>query len=364
MHVEYSMFLRGELQNADFSKLLPEVREQDVLEKIRFAVLNEIQEVSVERAPKDTSLMLGSSLPIDIVQIVRRFEKDHVPTPEMIAERFVEGIAQSTRGAQFFPIQIGGRCYLNTTPSAECFKMFFQKLFRTRGQALLWRESLFADSEPSTPLFLPGGFQLNDVLPVSGRRASEDIRLLAAQVINTHDGRWDEEYRVMLLALMTESNLAVESFISGAHGSENAPWYFKKFFRDTLAVEQSGKKRGDRIELLVSELNYPLPEDAEKMFGDSLSLLLEFRGAVLKMQFFRRPDLLMGMLLKLIASFYSFYNRPQVRRVLRQWDDSVSCALVFLLSAAVRAVVSGGYSSIDFNVEQGRNYLLDRGENC
>ena len=265
---------------------------------------------AIETCPKNIEADISSNVCFVLAKILKQLVGIEIK-PIKIAE-----IVQSTARSSLFELSLGGGGYINAGRT-ECFlKQFINQTLGNMSEPLLnikefdamfpWRQ--LAGSE------------------------SEDIRKL----MRLYQTQESNELRFMLLALLGNVELDINSYLNNIYGSENLPWYIRRFISDTETIQNEIKERFSVKDEFCD--NMPPP----KWLLPSVSVICKYRYVVKNSLINRHPEVLPILLVETISAFYKFYNHPECRSLKTSvYNYSDLYIVVRVLRAIVQQLTTG-----------------------
>ncbi|MDR2338024.1 MAG: hypothetical protein LBE20_05185 [Deltaproteobacteria bacterium] len=190
-----------------------------------------------------------------------------------------------------FELSLGGDGYINAKRTSQFFKILLNKLLKQKPAAENIIDQLFSIQK----------------LKAS---KSDDVQKLLA--IYQQSGATNQvqarELRLVLLAAFAKVELDVNNYLNQVAGSENLPWYFKRF------LEDSGKLQQEIAESFVIQDEFVDDKRAAPSWLlPALEVVCRYRYVELITLKTRRPELLVVLLIEALHAFYKFYNQPNCR---------------------------------------------------
>ncbi len=273
----------------------------------------------VTRAPAEANAVLTSNFALKNAPPGRALE---------LADGIVR-VYRENCADQWFHLEVAGPGFLNATPTPRFISRFVNHAARS------------ADTLYSSESFIiaPGQtiFQSPKDLSVFSVRWSDVGQKLGPSYPE----------RLMALALLADEELDTQAFLKGIFARENIPWYLNHFLERSADL-------GRRMRQASTEANceLELPDYA----WDQVWALLQFRGELLVSRYGRRPELLVGSVVRMSRAFFRAYNRPGYRALLAQGENR-RIAQVIEITNALHGVVAHALTMIMHSC-QGENIVL------
>jgi hypothetical protein len=194
--------------------------------------------------------------------------------------------------AESFELSLGGGGYINAKQTKPFFKTLLNKLLQQHSVGENIIETLF---------------------PIQKLKASkfEDIQKLLAIYQQCCDNNPTQvgELRLMLLAALANVELDVNNYLNQVAGSENIPWYIKRFLKDS---EKLQREIADSFVIQDDEF------DAGEILTPiwilpAIDVICRYRYVEFIAQKTKRPEILVALLIEAVHAFYKFYNNPNCR---------------------------------------------------
>ncbi len=294
MHLEYESYLRTLLAEAQSSSPLFPLHQHK-----NFGVLD---------CPSAYGHVLSSDL---CFYLARKGEMHSLDIAQALFE-----VHERKRAAEgrYFQIALGGQGHLNATPTEAFYQEYFFTLFEKGISLLFQRESFVISAErekgegekkekpkEEVPLFSFSWDRL-----VKENQHQEEVQLfLDEQDLVSFD------QQLMLLALMGDPELEYRPFRERLNGRQNVPWYIRRFLYDTKQL----LKKLDALSSFRQEERTVLNWHS---FG---MLLLGFRHVFFRTQQRGTVPDFANYLVRIIRDFYSYYNKPETRKLLNEGSN-------------------------------------------
>ena len=229
----------------------------------------------VQSAPEEAEALLGSNLAF---VIGKTLNKD----PKIIGKEIVE---LSLKGDSKFKLLQAPSGFINASPTRQYLIEFLNSL----------EQNLKSDN------FF--NFNSLDFRRVIQKTNNEDIDKLLSK------GKLSSSDILMLIALLGDPELNVNPYLSGLKGKENIPWYLEKFKKDS-----SNLKNEIHYSDFLPELGFCNITMERNFHYQSLENVLTYQvHAFLSLRSFRKYEDLFSYCIKLVNSFYEYFNHPTFR---------------------------------------------------
>jgi hypothetical protein len=303
MHLEFRALLHAALGRSSFQ-----------------TVAAQLSDVEVTDAPRGIAAEVSSAVVFEIVALLRRTQTA-VPEPTVVAQEIVEALLRlSAAEAPLFTVEIGGGGHINAITTVHFQLLFLRQLFKSQGNCLFQRTPFVVPcleagdsglSEAVMEIDMP--LQMERMLRTLGAERAPDIMELCSHAKSQLDCEQgiESDARLMLLAALADSQLDCSSFLRGLQSRENVPWYLTRLLRDTKSFGERVTERSPSTGLELAAL----PSWKSPASQDAVMQLLRFRRSLALAGELRRPEILMGALLRAGHAFYNLYNRPNIRQL-------------------------------------------------
>jgi len=249
----------------------------------------------VQSAPEEAQALLGSNIAFVIGKILNR-------DPKIIGKEIVE---LSLKDDFKFTLLQAPSGFINANPSRKYIVEFLNSLEQN-----LKSDDFFNFDSPNYSLNLKKIIQ---------KTKNEDVKILLSK------GKLTSPDILMLIALLGNLELNVNPYLSALKGKENIPWYLEKFRKDSSILK-------NEIHLSINYSDF-LPDlgfrniTMETNFHfKSLDNVLAYQvHSFLTLRSFRKYEDLFSYCLKLVNSFYEYFNHPTFRKL--ESDQKNACLL-------------------------------------
>lgn len=295
---------------------------------------------SVELPPELVTETLAQVCPAEVAalprSVVGRLDRDGVTSPVIfelaarlsrvsgrqllpgpLSHKVVELLLSYGSARDHFEISVGGAGYINSTATDSFVQQYFSVLMADP-RRLFGEKSVF--SPPSTSVDHDGESSYK-VLPVDW----SDMEVLSAlvpqsdaQLLLRECSAGDRQkfgFKLMLLALLADPELSATSYLKGIGGSENIPWYLRRFLDDSRSwlakLQRVGSSNPSPSQLSGAGGSGSQLTDNYCRWGAEHLCWLRHRVEVAGRT--GRVFEVVGAVVRIIRSFYSFYNRPEYR---------------------------------------------------
>jgi len=320
MHLELAFLLDRALQELDLGSLeLPlRANAKPNLVKSHFGIL------PVNDCDPKHQARLVSTIAFHLAAELNALVEQGTISPLLLAQALVAGLERLEERGLFEP-SLSSLGHLNFTPTPEFVRKFIAQLELSGAECLFRAE----------PLLVGEGTVAGEQRSLDDLRLEVDwIRLQrevagcenedSAQLISERGANLTGEDRLMLAALLGDSELEVKPYLAGWSSRQNVPWYLKQAARDASAFAVRLAKFRDQSlgepsavalsPLLTRTCFVSALEDATSEWEwILLRARSEFRGAC-------RGDVprYLTYLTRLAQAFYAVYNHPAGRHLERQ----------------------------------------------
>ncbi len=350
MHLEYLFILERALLRA-----VPRIASKfaaDVAPLVT-ARLSAVSDIEVACCPSHIGSSMMSNLPQVVAARLAPFSPaEHELTPIAIGELLISLFQEDARGiSRHLELQVGGPGFLNATPEPEFVSAFLEHAQHTQANYLFTRSSLVFD-EPDRGVYLPLTVRLRPLKELQAKRVlNADLGILE-EYVHAKGGVCRDDL-VMYLALLGNPEINSGPYIHCVGGSENVPWLLRRFLGDIRRVlPRSRELRSGEIsaERFLKFLRSPTGGLATPIVNRLLLLRSVFHNSRKR----RRPELFFEFVLSLIREWYSVFNRPDCRALLRSLhgklasgDAEAFAALALLVETVVRTT----YDNLEFSCD-------------
>jgi hypothetical protein len=148
----------------------------------------------------------------------------------------------------------------------------------------------------------------------------------------------------MLLALLACPELHCRSYLLGISGSENVPWYCKRFLADAASLAALSRQLLGEGRAENGRADETARQRVETRAEKAVACLLSFRHTLRQARLTSAPELVLRDILQIIRAFYSYYNLPECRA----WAARPSLSIIRLArrTAVLREVVEYALSRL------------------
>ena len=347
MYVEFSRWLNQAAQNLPVSAIVSSWKGEELLN----ALLGMVPMGEVDDCPKHVPFPVFSNIAFCIAERMRKCGIDPAQiAPGKIAAALVEGINCGGHGV-YFRAEASEIGHINGEPTALFVDKFFTRLF-DKGEERLFMPTCFVvdDSMES------GEFDEPQLLMVRWEKTLKRVSTegdsdLARLWKSVAEGRSvSPEQGLMLLCLVDDDELEVSPFLAGLSGSQNIPWYCRRFVRDCSEVLKS-YGRGNCVEF-ARALGAVYHGSESDVMSSWIRVILQLRRKYLFAKQSGRAEVFAGWLLRVIRSFYRCYNQPRLRQMLRGGLEDASLAPFFGLAELSLRAVQKGLMLVEFPCDE------------
>ncbi|MCB0325120.1 MAG: hypothetical protein KDD69_16160 [Bdellovibrionales bacterium] len=230
-------------------------------------------------------------------------------SPRTIAEAVLDFFSRQEQ--PWFAIRLGGNGHLNADPT-RLFTDTYMARLHDHGADVLFMETPFVVAQPQVNVPLPTlpATAVADVLQraESASAANPDLQAVLSKI----GGRAAAPHDVlMIMALLDDHELEVRPYLEDLKGRQNVPWYLAQFCRAADDISRTVTQEGsvDFTRKGTKDGRHWLASFEEALLRTRLDLASGVRNG--------RPERILGAVLRLIRVFYSCYNDPWGRQLLR-----------------------------------------------
>jgi hypothetical protein len=356
MHIEFANYLRI-LADKVVGQQLLDVCAREAADEI---LTSAYATARVEECPANIDGVVVSDLAFVLSKLMSRSKNELQIMPAAIAQTIAQaGSHLSADADMLFRLEVGGLGYLNGTPTDFFVNEFIGQLF-SLGPNLLFTSAALVGEDMREKLE-----ERTYVLPVDWSAAIERSRSLLGidfdqfEQFLSNKGKTTAEDMLMILALLSDSELDMSPYLLGLSGSQNVPRYFSRFSRDwrsycNLCQEIIAKGERTTLRWLPREKRQAdycrAFSSVEAALVEGVRSALRFRKSLFTAIGKEQPELLIGHLLGVVHCFYSYYNHPDSRCPSTLGDDATTN--LGILSKVLGQVVEYGLKSIEFPCEK------------
>lgn len=262
-------------------------------------------------------------------------------TPITFGELLVTQLVSDSK----FDCHIGGQGYINASPTAELVRDYFEFALR-KGPQFFFSKCSCYDVTAVNQEILPIEVDWSSRFAKNSLERNDEVRFFLESLRGKEPIKREEQ--LMLLGLMADEELEAAPYLHGLCGSQNVPWYIERFIADASSFTAELERSIDRRE--EGPCTFDFSRSAESLTVIA-SGLLTFRGRYWEARNYRRADLVLASLLRLIKAFYHHYNWPQVRMLSSAGVNPDEQKRVFCLSSLTLGLVKKGLELLKFPQE-------------
>lgn len=312
----------------------------------------------VEDCPPGIAGVVVSDLAFVLSKLIAKSLDGFQVVPAILAQGIVQELQDGAADtAQLFAVEAGGLGYLNGTP-ADWFVDRFITGVASSGPGILFRPAAFITArEERAEESCRGPVTVAVDWPAAVERSRAQLggefskfeQFLAAR------GQPAADDVLMVLALLADPELDIDPYLLGLSGSENVPWYLRRFCTNWRSYYAGcGKPAAEEGRAVFS---WPHKEGMSPDYRPAFSSVdaavsagvrgvLQFRRSLFDAVSKKRPELLVRTLLKVVHCFYSYYNHPKWRRPGVHGEAAAS--RLGILSKVLGEIVECSLKSIEF----------------
>ncbi len=313
MQIEFKILLKETLLDLreEFSSLIKKELEENYLKNVKIEVLEIPSSLKIEGD-------FFTNISFFLASYFNNTLKGEFITPLLLSSLIKDNLSKKNlRLMSYFKVFIGGDGYLNVKVYPSFSYVYVDRLSKFLYFPILEETSLFSKEEEIRELSYKKFKEVKSVLSdfskeLLPKNFFEDDGLETLLSLAKEDSFRRQDAKLQLLGMVKNRELGSLAFLLNTGGKENVPWYLNKFLEDAdlfYSKLLDFKKNKKKFEGSKQEHEFSL----DFWCKDSLTLLLNARIQLINSIRQKKAYYLLQYMIKVIDSFYRYYNHPQVR---------------------------------------------------
>jgi hypothetical protein len=292
MHREFALVLERALRNTTAPEILEEL---GLTGAEPFALLRVLQ---VDDCPRHVEAQVTSSIAFPLSKVLAA--RGSIRGPAAVAEDLKQAIISSEPDS--FELSLGGGGHLNATAHPRHQVRWLAAAVRRGAAGFFFCDSFFEPSPPLSP-FPAATIDWTACIERVRERADAEV----SAFLDENPVLTDIDCKLMLLGLAADPEIDPRPFRSGLYGSQNIPWYLRRFDFDARRWEDQLAAQGS------APSDAPLPPAVPAYLEKLAAHLMRLRKCIAFSSPVQRPERLFRELLELIGDFSTLFHQPRYR---------------------------------------------------
>ena len=302
MYIEFENSIKEAIESVEFKQRLLGLVGQSAEEHCTAIMQYDFSRTvfAIDKCPKNIDADISSNVCFVLAKTLKQVINAEIIKPlqiaEIIRDMLPKDMFELSLDGETDDVPHTGNGYLNAKATKDFLKLFINK------KCL------------SAPLMT--GSEFDEIFPWKRIECSESedmqklMKLYREKESKGECGDEMNELKLMLLALLGNVELDVNGYLNNIYGSENLPWYIKRFGSDSQTMlDEISERFVVKDEFCGSLLASLIP----RWLLPAIDVICRYRFVVKTSLESRHPERLPGLLTEIINAFYKFYNHPECR---------------------------------------------------